>query len=136
MTDDPRQQPVGHLVTQLSEQVSTLVRDELALARTEMVEKGKRAGAGAGLLGTAGVLALYGVGTLLVAAVAALALVWSAWLAALAVAVAVFAVAAVLALTGKKQVSEAVPTAPTMAVTSTKADVQAVKAAVKEGRRA
>jgi hypothetical protein len=74
MATRTEQEPTAELVHRLSEQVSTLVRDELALARIEMVEKGKRAGKGAGLLGGAGVLALYGVGALLVTAGAALSL--------------------------------------------------------------
>lgn len=134
--DKRRQQPTGELVTQLTEQVSTLVRDELALARTELVEKGKRAGTGAGLLGAAGVLALYGLGALFVTAAAALSLVWPVWLAVLVVAVVIFAIAGVAALVGKKQVSEAMPPAPIAAVRSTKNDVDAVKTAVHEGRHA
>src|SRR4051812_49555301 len=50
----------GELVGQAAEQISRLVRDELALAKAEMTEKGKRAGVGAGLLGSGGVGALYG----------------------------------------------------------------------------
>ncbi len=133
--DGRRDQPTGELVSQLAEQVSTLVRDELALARAELVEKGKRAGTGAGLFGAAGVLALYGVGGLLVTAAAALALVWPVWLAALLVTVVLFVIAGVAALIGKKQVSEAMPPAPTAAVQSTKSDVDAVKTAVHEGRQ-
>lgn len=132
--DSSTEAPTGALVSQMTEQVSTLVREELALARTEMIEKGKRAGTGAGLLGGAGVLALYGVGTLLLTAGAALALAWPAWLAALTVTVAVFAVAAVAALIGKNQVQQAVPPAPTAAVASAKRDVDSVKAAVRKGR--
>jgi len=133
-TARPAETPVAQLVSQMSEQVSTLVRDELALARAEMVEKGKRAGTGAGLLGGAGVLATYGVSALLLTIGAALATVWPAWLAALVVTVVVFAVAGVAALLGKKQVQQAVPPAPTAAVDSTKRDVDAVKTAVQEGR--
>jgi uncharacterized membrane protein YqjE len=126
----------AQLVSQMSEQVSTLVRDELALARVEMVEKGKRAGVGAGLFGGAGVLAMYGVGALLVTIGAALATVWPTWLAALVVTVVVFVVAGVAALIGKKQVQQAVPPAPTAAVDSSKRDVAAVKTAVRDGRHA
>jgi lipopolysaccharide export LptBFGC system permease protein LptF len=129
-----RQPSTAELVSQLSEQVSTLVRDELALARTEMTEKGKRAGKGAGLLGGGGVLALYGLGALFLTIGAALAEVMPAWLAALIVTVVLFAAAGVAALLGKKQVQQAVPPAPTKAVDSTKRDVQTVKDAVREGR--
>jgi hypothetical protein len=52
--------PVGELVQELSQQTATLVRQELQLGQLEMKEKGKRAGVGAGLIGGAGVVALYG----------------------------------------------------------------------------
>jgi uncharacterized membrane protein YqjE len=126
----------GELVSRMAEQVSTLVRDELALAREEMVQKGKRAGAGAGLLGAAGVLALYGVGVLFVAAVLLLDLLWPAWVAALVVMAVTFVIAAVFALVGKAQVAQAVPPVPTRAVRSATADVDAVKDAIREGRNA
>jgi hypothetical protein len=128
------QPSTADLVRQMSEQVSTLVRDELALARAEMTEKGKRAGKGAGLLGGGGVLALYGLGALFVTIGAVLALWMPVWVAALIVTVVLFAAAGVLALIGKKQVKQAVPPAPTAAVDSTKRDVDTVKSAVREGR--
>src|SRR5690349_5621506 len=130
----PAEASTAQLMSQLTEQVSTLVRDELALARAEMVEKGKRTGKGAGLLGGAGVLALYGVGALLVTVGALLALVMPGWAAALVVTVVVFAVAGGAALLGKKQVQQATPPAPTAAVDSTKQDIGAVRSAVREGR--
>ena len=126
--------PTSQLVSQLGEQVVTLVRDELTLARMEMVEKGKRAGTGAGLLGGAGVIALYGVGALLVTIGAALALVMPVWAAALIVAVMLFAAAGVAALLGKKQVKQAMPPEPTAAMASGRRDVAAVKSAIQEGR--
>ena len=119
--------PVGDLVRQLSEQTATLVRKEIQLAQVEIQEKGKRAGIGAGLFGGAGVVALYGVGALVAAAVLALATAVDAWLAALIVAVVLFAMAGVAALTGKKQVEQAVPPAPEQAIQSTKRDVDEVK---------
>src|SRR5690348_18358250 len=96
----------GELVRRMSEQVSTLVRDELALARIELVEKGKRAGIGVGLFGGAGMFAWYGLGALIVTAILALALALPAWLAALIVAVVLFAVAGALALVGQKEVGQ------------------------------
>jgi uncharacterized membrane protein YqjE len=126
---------VAELVSRLSEDVKTLVRDELALARIELVEKGKRAGIGAGLFGGAGLFAAYGLAVLIATLILVLALAWPAWVAALVVGVLLLAVAGVLALVGKKEVSQATPPMPTEAVESAKADVQAVKAAVEEGRR-
>ena len=124
----------GELVSRLSEQMSTLVRGELALARVEMLEKGKRAGIGVGLFGGAGVVVWFAVGVLIATVILALALVWPAWLSALVVAVVLFAVAGVLALVGKKEISQATPPLPTEAVQSAKADVQMLKDAVDEGR--
>ena len=136
MATDTDRLPMGELISHLGEQVSTLVRDELTLARMEVVEKGKRAGFGAGLLGGAGVFALYGVAALLVTIGAALALVVPAWLAALIVTVVLFVAAGVAALIGKKQVKQAVPPEPEAAMASGKRDVEAVKAAIREGRQA
>lgn len=128
------QPSTSELVRQLSEQVTTLVKDELALARAEMTEKGKRAGLGAGLMGAGGVLALYGLGVLFVTIGALLALVMPVWLASLIVTVVLFAAAGVVALIGRKQVRQATPPAPTAAVDSSKRDLETVKTAVRHGR--
>ena len=76
----------SELVRQAADQISRLIRDELALARAEMTEKGKRAGLGAGLFSGGGLVVLYGVAALLVAVVLGLAEAMPAWLAALIVA--------------------------------------------------
>jgi len=125
-TNDTGDQSVGELVKQLSDQTSRLVRDEIRLAQLELQEKGKRAGMGAGMFGGAGVVALYGVGVLIAAAVLGLAAAVDAWLAALIVAVVLFVVAGVLALVGKKNVDKA-PSFPGNRVESVKADVEAAK---------
>jgi uncharacterized membrane protein YqjE len=122
-----KDQPVGELVKQLSEQMSSLVRRELQLAQLELQEKGKRAGIGAGLFGGAGAIALYGLGVLIAAAVLVLATAVEAWLAALIVGVVLLAVAGLAGLMGKKQVDQAMPPAPEQAIQSTKRDVSEVK---------
>src|SRR6202012_5053420 len=93
----------GELGKQLSEQGSTLVRDELRLAQLEVSRKGKEAGVGLGGLGGAGMVALYGLGCLIAAAIIAIAGVLSAWLAALIIGAALLAVAAIAALWGKNR---------------------------------
>jgi uncharacterized membrane protein YqjE len=118
---------LGELVQQLSSQTSALVRQEIRLAQLELQEKGKRAGIGAGLFGGAGVVALFGVGTLIAAAVLALATAVDAWLAALIVAAVLLLVAGVLALGGRKQVDRAAPPVPEQAVESVQRDVEEVK---------
>jgi len=104
------------LVRLLSEQVAVLVRDELKLAQLEMTRKGKRAGAGVGMLGSGGLVALYGLGCLLAAAIIAIAGAVAAWLAALIVGAALLAMAAAVALLGRSQLKKASPPVPQEAV--------------------
>ena len=118
---------VGELVQDLSQQTAALVRKELQLAQIELTEKGKRAGIGAGLFGTAGVIALYAVGVFIAAAVMGLATVVEPWIAAVIVGVVMLAAAGIASLMGKKQVEQAVPPAPEQAIQSTKRDVDEVK---------
>jgi hypothetical protein len=121
------QPSIGELTSDLGEQLSRLIRDEMRLAQAELKAKGKRAGIGAGLFGGAGLISFYGLGCLITAAVIALALVLPDWLAALIIGVALLAVAAVAALMGKGQVQQAAPPVPTEAVASTKKDIEAAK---------
>jgi membrane protein len=129
-----RQRPTGELVKDLSAQVSTLVRQELELAKVELTEKGRQAGIGAGMFGGAGLFALYGVGALVTCAIIALATAVAAWLAALIVAVVLFAVAGVLALLGKSRARRAVPPVPEQTVETIKEDVRYTKEHVAEAR--
>ncbi|MEV6301648.1 phage holin family protein [Actinoplanes sp. NPDC051861] len=128
-------QSTAELVQRASEQVSRLVRDELTLAKAELAEKGKHAGIGAGLFGGAGVLALYGVGTLVATLVIVLNLWLELWAAALIVTVVLFLIAGILALVGKKQLDRATPPEPQAAIQNLKADVDEVKRAVKKQER-
>jgi uncharacterized membrane protein YqjE len=118
---------VGELVRQLSEQTSTLIRQELRLATAELQEKGKHAGVGAGMFGGAGLVALYGVGALVAGAVIGLGTLVEPWLAALIVGVVLLTVAGVAALLGKKQVEQATPPTPEQAVESVHQDIHTVK---------
>lgn len=127
-------QSTSELVQRASEQISRLVRDEIALAKAELAEKGKHAGIGIGLFGGGGVLAMYGVGALVATLIIVFDLFLPLWLAALIITVALFALAGVLALIGKNQVSKAVPPEPSAAIESVKADVDEVKHAVERGR--
>jgi Flp pilus assembly protein TadB len=122
----------AELVKLASEQISHLVRDELRLAQVELSRKGKQAGIGAGLLGGAGVMALYGGAALLATVVLLLALVMPAWLATLIVAVVLFSVAGVMAMIGRARVKRATPPVPERAVNSLKEDIGTLTEAVKE----
>jgi uncharacterized membrane protein YqjE len=124
---DRRDESVSDLVKELSEQTSTLVRQEMRLAQAELQEKGKRAGIGAGMFGASGLVAFFGTATLIAAAVLALATAVDAWLAAVIVGVVLLGVAGIAALLGKKQVEQATPAAPEQTIDSVKRDVQTVK---------
>ncbi|MEV4380895.1 phage holin family protein [Streptosporangium sp. NPDC049248] len=119
--------PTSELIRQMSEQVSRLVRDELRLAKAELTEKGKHAGIGAGLFGGAGVVALFGAGSLVAAVILLLAYVMPAWVAAAVVGVVLLALAGVLGLSGKRQVAEAAPPTPARTIESVRDDIYAVK---------
>jgi uncharacterized membrane protein YqjE len=130
-----RDRPTGELVKDLSTQVSTLVRQELELAKVELTAKGKEAGIGAGMLGAGGVLALFGVGALTAAAILALDTAMAGWLAAVIVGLVWLAIAGVLALVGKSRARRAVPPVPEQTVATVKEDVRYTKEHVQEARR-
>ncbi len=109
---DPREASIGELLKQLSEETSTLVRQEMALARAELQQTGKQAGKGAGLLGGGAVVGLLAGIALTLTLIFLLDTFMKTWIAALIVTLLWGAVAAVLALRGKKEIQEATPPAP------------------------
>ena len=130
-----REQSMGELFKQLSEELSSLVRQEMRLAQAEMTEKGKRAGIGAGMFGGAGLIGVMAPGTLTACVVAALAEAMDVWLAALIVTVVYAAVAGVLALQGRDRIQQATPPVPEETVESVKEDVQWAKTQLPSGSR-
>jgi uncharacterized membrane protein YqjE len=124
---DLTDRPVSELIQRASQQTATLVRDEIRLAKLEVQEKAKSFGIGAGMLGGAGLVAVFGVGALIAALILALATALAAWLAALLVAVGLLALAGILAVTGKGKLEEATPPVPEEAIESTKHDVETIK---------
>jgi uncharacterized membrane protein YqjE len=130
-TSDPADASTAELVRRLSTQLSELVRGELDLAKVELATKGKRAGAGAGLAGAGGVVALYALAALIAAGIAGLATAMPVWLAALIGGVVLLLVAGVLALLGRNNIKRAVPPVPEHAVDGVQRDVETVKEAVR-----
>ena len=131
---EARDRPTAELMRDLSDQTTTLVRQEIELAKLELDAKRKKATAGAGMFGGAGLFGLFGFGALTACLVLVLATFLAPWVAALIVAVVYAAIAGVLALRGKKQVQQATPPVPEQAVDSTKEDLEWVKARAKSGR--
>jgi predicted lipid-binding transport protein (Tim44 family) len=123
--DDLRDRPIGDLLRELSQETTTLVKQELELAKAEMTQKGKEAGVGAGFIGGGALFGLGMFGALTAALIALLATaVDHVWLAALIVAVVYGAIAGVLALRGKDKIQEAAPVAPEQTVETVKEDVE------------
>ena len=129
-----RERSTPELLRELSDQVTTLVKQEIDLAKAEVTEKGKQAGIGAGMFGGAGLLGLLALGALTACVIAALATAIDFWLAALVVAVVYAAVAGLLALQGRNKVQAATPPIPEQAKESVKEDVQWAKTRAQSGR--
>ncbi len=124
-TGDPRS--VGAIVGDISSDLSTLIHQEMELAKVEMKQEVAKLGKGAGMFGGAGIA---GYLTLIFLSLA-LTFLLDNWmpleLAALITAVLWGIVAAVLAARGRKEVKEANPQLPTTQRTI-KEDVQWAKA--------
>ena len=131
---DLRDRPIGELLKQLSEETTTLVKQELDLAKAEVAQKGQQAGKGAGMFGGAGVLGFLALAALTAAFVMLLDRAVANWLAAVIVAAVYAAVAGALALQGRNKVKEATPPVPEQAVDSVKEDVQWAKTRTQSGR--
>jgi hypothetical protein len=129
-----RDRPVGELLRDLSQQTGTLVRQEIELAKAELTQKGKQAGAGAGMLGAAGAVGLLALGALTACFIAALQTAMATWLAALIVAVVYAAVAGALALAGRARIRRATPAAPEQTIETVKEDAQWAKTRARSGR--
>lgn len=116
----------GQLMTQAMEDISTLIRDELQMAKQDLATTGKKVGVGAGLFGLAGTLALFGLGALVATTILGIAEGLAPWIAAAIVAVVLFVAAGVAALVGKGSISTA-GDPPAARVESVKADIDTAK---------
>jgi putative superfamily III holin-X len=132
---DLRERPIGELFGKLSAETSTLIRQEMALARAELTEKGKEAGKGAGLLGGAGAVGLLGAGAITAGIILLLDLAIAAWLAAVIVGLIYVAVAAFLGLKGRDRIQAATPPIPEQTVDTVKEDVEWAKTRAQSAQR-
>ena len=124
---DLREEGIGELLKQLSQETTTLVRQELELAKAEMSVKAKEGGKGAGLLGGGAVAGLLFLGALTATLMGILDTFMKFWIAALIVTLIWGAVAAVLALQGRNKLQEAAPPVPEQTRDSVKEDVEWAK---------
>jgi uncharacterized membrane protein YqjE len=122
-----RDQSVGELVASLSRDLSTLVRQEVELAKVEMSEKAKKAGRGAGMFGGAGVAALLSLICLSVVAILILNAWMRDWLAALIVTLVWAAAAGVLAMRGREELRQLGSPVPEQTKETIKEDIEWAK---------
>ena len=127
------QPTLGELIARISENISALVRGEIDLAKAKGQRMAKEMGLGAGLLGAAGVLALFIFGLLLGAMTAALSNVMPLWAAFLVVALLLPLTAVPMALIGIKRLKAAKAEAPAP-LEGLRESVTLVKDAIASGR--
>ena len=132
---DLRERPVGELMKQLAQETSTLVRQEIELAKAEVAQKGKKAGTGIGMVGAAGVVGLLAAGALTAFFILALDGLMPAWAAALVVAIVYAIIAGALYMMGREKVQEAGSPVPEQTVETLKEDVEWAKTQMQSDKR-
>ena len=119
----PDQRSVGELVFDVSERVSTLVREEIELAKAEVFEKFSKLTKGAVVGGAAGVFAIFGI-TMLFHTLAWFLVDlfnWNAiWLGFLIVTLMLFILAALAGFIAMRLVKRGSPPTPQMAIDEAK----------------
>lgn len=130
-----RDQSLGELLGDLSQQTSTLVRQEIALAQAEMTQKARAAGKGAGLFGAGAVLGLALLGAFTAFLILLIALWIPTWLAAAAVTVLYALVVGALALAGRSQVRRATPATPEQTIETVKEDAAWAKTQARSAKK-
>ena len=99
---------LGDLFSDLSRETTTLVRQEVQLAKAELTQSATEAARGIGMLVAGGAVAYAGLLFLLLAIVFGLIEAgWDAWLSALVVGLVVVAIGAVLVLRGRESLKPA-----------------------------
>ena len=117
---------LGELFSQLTEEMTTLVRQEVALAKTEMTDKFGKMRRDVIMIAVGAMLAWAGFLTLIATVILALSLVMAPWLAALIVMVIVLGLGAALVLYGVENLQH-MSMMPKQTVQSLKEDVQWAK---------
>lgn len=126
-TEPDDKKSVFKLIGEIPGLITTLIRDEIAQLRSELVTRLKAAGIGIGLFAAAAIFLNFAVWVLIATAILGLANAVAPWLAALIVGVVLLLIAVVLGLIGLQRVKKGVPPVPESAIESVKSDVKAFK---------
>jgi uncharacterized membrane protein YqjE len=110
MQEEKDDRSIGELIAELSRETTTLVRQELQLAKAEMSQKASRAGKNVGFLVVGGVVAYTGLLAIIAAVIIVLGNVIALWLSALVVGAVIAAVGLVLVIKGVNTLRQEDPT--------------------------
>jgi small-conductance mechanosensitive channel len=117
---------LGELFADLSRESSTLLRQEMALAKAELSKKASEAGRQAAMLAVGGLVAYAGFLTLIAFVVLALSEVLDPWISALLVGAVVTGIGAFLVMSGIERLKQMSPK-PDQTVQSLKEDAEWLK---------
>lgn len=118
-----RESPTSELFRRLLTDVRLIFGRQAQLAKLELEDKGSRLRTAGVEIAAAAVVAVFGVGVLIAAAVLALTIVLPAWAAALIVGAVLVAVAAVLFLLGRARLRSLGSLAPTETLEAAREDM-------------
>jgi uncharacterized membrane protein YqjE len=128
--DSKNDKSVGELFGDLTREMSTLVRQEVQLAKTEMTHKAASLGKNAGFIAVAVLFVLLALQAFVLSAIFALSRIVDQWQAALIVGGVLLVVAAILIIVGLKAIKKE-GIAPTQTMETIEEDVQWAKEQVK-----
>ncbi len=112
---------LGELFTELTQETTTLVRQEVQLAKTEMTQKASAVGKDVGFLAAGGAVLYAGLLALIATVIIVLAYVMPWWLSALIVSIVVLAIGAFLVRRGLDNLKQT-SLAPTQTLQTLKED--------------
>lgn len=125
---------LGTIIKELTADLTTLFRSEIALLKLEFKTTVSKLGGGVAMFAAAVFLGLFGLAFLFVTIVLGLvALGVPAWLSTLIVTVVLFIAAGVLALMGKKKFA-ALQFVPSASIENVKTDIESIKADIARAR--
>ena len=134
-TETDSERTLGTIVKELTEDITTLFRGEIALLKLEVKDTITKLGSGIGLFAAALFVGLFGLAFLFVTILLVLVrLGVPAWLSALIVTVVLLATAAVMALMGKRKFA-AVQFVPSKSIESLKTDFESIKSGIEQAAR-
>ncbi|HSU24842.1 MAG TPA: phage holin family protein [Pyrinomonadaceae bacterium] len=117
---------IGDLFSELATETSTLIRQEMALAQTEMTQKATKAGKNVGYLAVGGAVGYAGLLAIVAGVIMGLSYLMPAWIAALLVG-AVIAIASYVLISSGLTALKNMEVKPTATVETIKEDAQWLK---------